>query len=278
VTIDWLKQHLAEVVVADVRFYLDGRLGHEEYAAAHIPGAVYVELRDVLSEPHEDDSAGRHPLPTPERFATGLADAGIGDGDTVVAYDDAGGVMAARLVWMLRVTGHQAALLDGGLNAWPPDELSTAAPPETTKRFTPVPWPADRLVEIEEIARLSSAIQAGDHRDEPVLTDARPADRYAGAPDQADPRAGHIPGARSLSARGNLDPAGRLLPDDQLRARFDAVGLHPGREFVSSCGSGVTACHNLLVHEHLGLGGGKLYVGSWSEWSRDLARPIETGA
>jgi thiosulfate/3-mercaptopyruvate sulfurtransferase len=279
VTIEWLTEHRDEVVVADVRFYLDGRPGSEGYEAGHIPGAVYVEMRDVLAAPHQDDSAGRHPLPTPERFAAGLAAAGIADGDTVVAYDDAGGVMAARLVWMLRVTSHQAALLDGGLKAWPADELSTEPPPDTatTKLFTPVAWPADRLVEIAEVARLSSASPAGPNPHAPVLTDARPADRYAGAPDQADPQAGHIPGARSLSARGNLDADGRLLPDDQLKARFNAVGLAPGREFVSSCGSGVTACHNLLVHEHLGLGAGKLYVGSWSEWSRDPQRPIATG-
>jgi thiosulfate/3-mercaptopyruvate sulfurtransferase len=271
VTLDWLRDHRLEVVVADVRFYLDGLPGSDGYAQGHLPGAVYVEMRDVLADPDQDHSHGRHPLPSPERFAHGLAAAGIADQDTVVAYDDAGGVMAARLVWMLRVSGHQAALLDGGLQAWPANELETGQPPppRSDKTFTPTPWPSDRLVEIEDVANLGA---------DTVLTDARPAERYAGAPDGVDPRAGHIPGAVSLSARGNLDADGLLLPDSELKDRFEQAGITRDRPFISSCGSGVTACHNLLVHEQLGLGAGKLYVGSWSQWSRDPSRPIATGS
>ncbi|MDE3129834.1 MAG: sulfurtransferase, partial [Acidobacteriota bacterium] len=125
---DWLEAHRDEVVLADVRWYLDGRSGRAAYEAGHMPGAVYVDLDTVLSEPHPDDNRGRHPLPTPERFADGLAQLGIGDRDTVVAYDDAGGVIAARLVWLLRAIGHEAALLDGGLSAWPAESLHAADP------------------------------------------------------------------------------------------------------------------------------------------------------
>lgn len=271
VTLDWLRDRRPEVVLADVRFYIDGRSGSDAFAAGHIPGAVYIELRDVLADPDKDDSHGRHPLPTAERFARGLAAAGISEQDTVVAYDDAGGVMAARLVWMLRASGHNAALLDGGLQAWPADELETGPPaqPRTDKTFTPTPWPTDRLATIEDVANLDP---------DTVLTDARPSERYQGAPDGVDPRAGHIPGAVSLSARGNLGADGQLLPREALTQRFLEAGLTPGRAFISSCGSGVTACHNLLVHELLGLGDGKLYVGSWSQWSRDPTRPTATGA
>jgi len=271
VTLDCLRDHRQEVVLADVRFYLDGHAGTDGYAQGHIPGAVYIELREVLADPDQDNSRGRHPLPSPERFANGLAAAGIGEQDTVVAYDDAGGVMAARLVWMLRVIGHDAALLDGGLQAWPADELETGPPkpPRTDTKFTPTPWPQSRFVEIDDVASLDA---------DTVLTDARPFERYAGTPDGVDPRAGHIPGAVSLSARDNLAADGLLLPRQALTQRFAQAGLTPGRAFISSCGSGVTACHNLLVHEQLGLGDAKLYVGSWSEWSRDPARPIATGS
>ncbi len=144
---------------------------------------MFVDLDTVLSEPHEDDSRGRHPLPTPERFADGLAQLGIGDGDTVIAYDDAGGVIAARLVWLLRATGHEAALLDGGLAAWPTAELHPDYPrPRPPATFTPFPWPPDRLVEIDEVAATTD-----------VLIDARDRARFGGGPDPVDPRSGPHP-------------------------------------------------------------------------------------
>ena len=147
VSADWLSTHRSEAIVADVRWYLDGRSGRAAYEAGHIPGAVFVDLDTVLSEPHADDRGGRHPLPTPERFAGGLAELGIGDGDTVIAYDDAGGVIAARLVWMLRAIGHEAALLDGGLAAWPKPRTCTRRlqRPRPPASFTPVPWPRELL-------------------------------------------------------------------------------------------------------------------------------------
>jgi thiosulfate/3-mercaptopyruvate sulfurtransferase len=260
----WLAAHLAEVVVCDVRTYLDGRSGRAAYGAGHLPGAVFVDLDADLAAP-PDDREGRHPLPAPEAFAAAMSALGIGDEDTIVAYDDDGGAMAARLVWMLRVTGRDAALLDGGIGAWEgPLETEPAVRPPAT--FTARPWPPERLAGIDEVAA------TGD-----VVIDARAGERYAGGPDDLDPRFGHIPGARSLPAREHVGHDGRLQDPETLLTRFAAVGIGPGARVVSYCGSGVTACHNLLVMEQAGLGPGRLYPGSWSQWSRDPERPVATG-
>jgi thiosulfate/3-mercaptopyruvate sulfurtransferase len=190
--------------------------------------------------------------------------AGVGDTDVVVGYDDAAGVVAARLVWMLRVTGHEAALLDGGLRPDDPHEPDLPRPDRRT--FAPRPWPASALVAVEDVLAGGS-----------VLLDARPAERFAGAPDPLDPRPGHLPGARSLPCRENVDADGFLLPDAVLRRRLADVGVDGSTPVVSSCGSGVTACHTLLVMEHLGLPAGRLYPGSWSQWAADPDRPAELG-
>src|SRR3954470_23437251 len=186
----WLAGHRGEVVLADVRWYLDGRSGAAEFESGHLPGAVFVDLERWLAAP-ADPARGRHPLPEPEVFAEGMSRAGIGDESTVVAYDDAGGVVAARLVWMLRAIGHAAALLDGGLRA-AGEELETGAVDPSSARFTPRPWPADRLAGIEDL-----------HRDGRVLLDARDRDRYAGAVEPVDGRRG---GARRPAPRP--DPGG----------------------------------------------------------------------
>lgn len=260
----WLTAHLDEVTVADVRFYLDGRSSRAAYDAGHLPGAVYVDLERWLSAP-ASPADGRHPLPSPETFAEGMSACGIGDEATVIAYDDAGGVIAARLVWMLRALGHDAALLDGGLAAWS-GPLETHEAPVAEATFTPRPWPPERLASADDAAEAGS-----------VTVDARQRERFAGAPDGIDPRAGHIPGARSLPCRESLDADGRLLPVEALRERLAGVGINGTAPVVSYCGSGVTACHNLLVIEHAGLGTGRLYPGSWSQWSHDAARPVATG-
>jgi thiosulfate/3-mercaptopyruvate sulfurtransferase len=269
VDIDWVEAHREDVVLADCRWYLDGSLGSDAYAAGHVPGAVFVDLETALTREADPVAAGRHPLAAPAEFAAAMGALGIGDDDTVIAYDDAGGVIAARLVWMLRATGHEAALLDGGLAAWR-GELETEPSVRPPVTFTARPWPAARLATIDDAAAAASS--AGGH---PVLIDARPTDRFAGGPDPVDPRPGHIPGARSVPCRESLDAAGRLLPTEELRDRFavdDAAGV------ISYCGSGVTACHNLLAMEQAGLGAGRLFPGSWSQWSRDPARAAETGA
>jgi thiosulfate/3-mercaptopyruvate sulfurtransferase len=263
---DWLAAHRDGVVVADVRWYLDDRDGRTAYDAGHLPGAVFVDLDRDLAAPGSP-AAGRHPLPAPEDFAAAMERLGIGDDDTVVAYDDQGGVMAARLVWMLRATGHDAALLDGGIGAYDgPLETAAAPTPVAPKRFAPRPWPADRVASPEDAADPAN-----------VVIDARQRERYLGEPNALDPRAGHIPGARSLSARENVDSEGRFLPVDDLRRRLAAAGIDGAAPVVSYCGSGVTACHNLLVVEHAGLPPGRLYPGSWSQWASDPNLPVETG-
>lgn len=259
----WLQAHREDVVVADVRFRLAGRQGRDAYVEGHLPGAVFVDLADVLAGPASD--AGRHPLPEPADFAEALAFLGLSDDDVVVAYDDAGGVMAARLVWMLRATGHDAALLDGGIDAWD-GPLEQVDPVPRPAIFTPRPWPGELVASIDDAADRGN-----------VVLDARPPDRYAGAPDGLDPRAGHIPGAHNVPAQAHLGADGRLRPVGDLRERFAAAGATGEEPVVSSCGSGVTACFNLLVMEHAGLGTGRLHPGSWSEYSRDRTRPVATG-
>jgi thiosulfate/3-mercaptopyruvate sulfurtransferase len=264
-----LATHLDEVVVVDARYYLDGRSGREAYERGHVPGAIFVHVgRDLATPP--TPAAGRHPMPDADRFAAAMGSLGIADDDTVIAYDDAGGSVAARLVWMLRVTGHDAALLDGGIDAWP-GETSTepAARPPTS--FTARPWPSDRLASVDEAAA------AGGDPDR-VLVDARASARYRGEVEPIDPRAGHIPGAVNLPHAGNLDESGRWRSPDALRRRFEEAGVEAeGESPIVYCGSGVTACHDLLALERAGLGPGRLFPGSWSQWSNDLDRPAATG-
>ncbi|MDX6207408.1 MAG: thiosulfate/3-mercaptopyruvate sulfurtransferase [Frankiales bacterium] len=259
----WLAEHTGEVVLADVRWYLDGRSGRDAYDGGHLPGAVFADLdRWLAAEP--SPSQGRHPLPEPEVFARGMGELGIGDAATVVAYDDAGGTIAARLVWMLRVTGHDAALLDGGLTGWSgPLSRTPAAPAQTT--FTAVGWPAERLAQLAELAGAGH------------LIDARQAERFRGEVEPVDARPGHIPGAKSLPCRESVDANGRFLPLEALRSRLAGAGIRPGDDIVAYCGSGVTACHNLVMLELAGFGPGRLYPGSWSQYAAtDL--PAATGS
>ena len=259
----WWQAHADDVVLADVRRDVPGLTGAAAYAAGHLPGAVLVDIERWLAGP-PSPADGRHPLPSPAVFAEGMARAGIGDGDVVVAYDDAAGTVAARLVWMLRVTGCEAALLDGGLR--PDDSRETGRSDPVRRTFTARPWPAAALVGLDEVTDAGS-----------IVLDARSAERFAGAPDPLDPRPGHLPGARSLPCREHVDADGFLLPDAVLRQRLADVGVDGTTPVVSTCGSGVTACHTLLVLEHLGLPAGRLYAGSWSQWAADPDRPVQLG-
>jgi thiosulfate/3-mercaptopyruvate sulfurtransferase len=253
----WLAWHAPDVRIVDVRWYLDGRSGRAAYEAGHIPGAVWLDIDRDLSDPATPE-AGRHPLPTPERFAAALGRAGIAEGQHVVAYDDAGGSNAARLWWLLHVLGEPVAVLDGGLAAWP-GELSTEHPNHRPVARRPRPWPAGRFVTADEVAVTDAAVY-----------DARTAERYAhGA--EIDPRPGHIPGAISRPWAGNLGADGRFLPAEQLRRLYDRR-----RPAIAYCGSGVTACHDLLAMELAGMGDTALYPGSWSQWGADRSRPAET--
>ena len=270
VSTQWLSGAGADIALLDVRWYPDDRDAETEFFAGHLPGAVFVALAPVCSAP-ASDPRGPHPLPSPPAFAASLSELGVGDGDVVVAYDDAGGVLAARLVWMLRALGHEAAVLDAGLRPFPETGPGPPVPRLKPPLTVPDEWPSRLLASIDEVA--AAADGTG-----PVVIDARPRDRFEGVPDALDPRAGHIPGSRSLPCREQLGADGRLLAVSSLRERLATAGIErDDQDFISSCGSGVTACHNLLVAEHAGLRGGRLFPGSWSQWSRDPSRPIATG-
>lgn len=267
---DWLAERLGagNLAVVDVRWYLDGRSGRDAYLGGHLPGAVFLGIDSDLSAA-PTASGGRHPLPDPADFASALGAAGIGDETAVVAYDDTGGGSAGRLVWMLRALGSPAALLDGGIGAWPgPLETGEVTPPRAQR--TPVPWPADRIIDTAEVQTAVS--------DTGVLLDARAEGRYTGeAPASVDKRPGHIPGARSAPWQGNLNDDGRFASPERLRQRFTALGVADEAPATAYCGSGVSACHNLLALEHAGFTKSRLYVGSWSAWTSDPDRPAETG-
>jgi len=266
VSASWLADHASEVVIADVRWYLDGRSGREAYERGHLPGAVFVDLDRDLSAPPAPGQ-GRHPLPTPAAFATALGRLGIGHGQPVVAYDDAGGSIAARLWWMLRAVGEPAAVLDGGLPAWrSPLDVGPGPGRDVIARDVR-PWPAAGFVGTEEVDQLRRAPRA-------LLLDARAPSRFTGEETAVDPRPGHIPGARSAPWTENLDPdTGQFKPADELERRFRAAGAAAAEVVVATCGSGVTACHDLLALHVAGYDRLALYAGSWSAWSSDPQRP-----
>ena len=263
----WVESH-PDALLADVRWSLAEGPKRDAYLAGHLPGAVFVDVDVDLSDPPSAER-GRHPLPDPIRFAERMGALGIDGTRPVIAYDNAGGTIAARLAWMLRAMGLPAAVLDGGIDAArdragdaPSLETGEAVP--AAAQFRPALIPAWLLAEIDEVAELD---------DGTVLIDARTRERYDGD-DATDARAGHIPGAVSVPVAEHLRD-GALKPLDALRAAFAEVGIRPGTPVVSYCGSGVTGCHNLLVLEHAGLGVGRLYPGSFSQWAADTARPVE---
>jgi thiosulfate/3-mercaptopyruvate sulfurtransferase len=264
--------------------------GASAYAAGHVPGAVYAHLDHDLSGPVTPTS-GRHPLPALERLAETLGRWGIDDTVQVVAYDQGSGAYAARLWWLLRWAGHpKVAVLDGGFAAW----QQAGLPIETTPGLQPAqgslpaqaqrrprvfsPRPAAQSV--VSTAELERAVASGELASgTAVLVDARSADRFAGENETLDPVAGHIPGARNHPFLGNVDSRGRFLAAGELRERWQAtLGKAAAIQTIAMCGSGVTACHNLLALEVAGLPGARLYAGSWSEWIRDRDRPVARGA
>ena len=269
------RQDARPLVVADVRWYLDGRDGHAAYLAGHLPGAVWVDLEHQLAAHDRPASEGRHPFPDPDAFARAMSSLGIGDDTVVVAYDDTGGVTAGRLVVMLRMLGHPAALLDGGLAAWtaaghPAHTGDEPAPAHA--EFTAVAWPADRFADADET--LAHAARGG------AVLDARAHERFTGEVTLIDPRPGHVPGAKNAPWASVIGPDGRLLAPDRLLAHYRALGAHvqvDGHTTVAYCGSGVSACVNVLAMEHVGLTPPRLYVASFSGWAADPDRPVELG-
>ena len=259
-------------VIVDCRAALDdGGWGAREYAASHIPGAVRADLERDLSGPKTGRN-GRHPLPDPTALAATFGRLGITGGVQVVAYDQDSGMYASRLWWLLRWMGHDdAAVLDGGFARWMAEGRPTSSGDETRapRRFTGAPI-AGMLVAADEVERLrgDSAWQ---------LVDARAPDRFAGRSETIDRVAGHIPGARNHFFKSSLDTSGAFLPASELRATLDAsIGGTLPDHVICYCGSGVSACHNILALEHAGLHGAKLYPGSWSEWCSDPDRPVAT--
>ncbi len=271
----------APPVLLDVRWRLGGPPGIDAYRAGHLPGAVFVDLEtDLAAAP---GPAGRHPLPEPASFQAAMRRAGVSDGRAVVVYDGADSTTAARAWWLLRYFGHRASrLLDGGFRAW------TAAGGQVTTGDGAAPVPGDFTARPGHMPVLDADDAACLAR-RGALLDARARERYRGEIEPVDPVAGHIPGAISAPTTGNVGPDGRFLPAAGLRARFAALGIGPngpaapdtgtqgGGMVGAYCGSGVTAAHEVLALEIAGIAA-SLYVGSWSNWVADPARPVATGS
>jgi thiosulfate/3-mercaptopyruvate sulfurtransferase len=265
-----------DVAIIDTRFDLaDPASGERAWNEGHLPGSIYLHLdRDLCSATTGPDGVfrGRHPLPERRAFAKTLSRCGITPATQVVALDAQGGVYASRLWWMLRWMGHaNAAVLDGGLSAWTAagGPLTTAAPTRATAPEFPERPSLVATIDANTLNRRLGTL---------ALVDARAGERFRGEVEPLDKAAGHIPGASNRFFKVNLGADGRFKPADQLRAEFtELLGARPASEVVHQCGSGVTACHNLLAMEHAALPGSLLYPGSWSEWSSDPARPTATG-
>ena len=260
-------------VIIDVRHDLGqpDTWGEAEYRRAHLPGARFAHLDRDLSGP-KTGTNGRHPLPLPKVCAAVFGRLGIDASKQVVAYDQGPGTYAARLWWTLRWLGHDgAAVLDGGLAAWANEGRQVTTAATIIRPTTFVARPVKPVVDVQTVAASLASRSL-------LLVDARGRERFRGDVEPIDRVAGHIPGSINRPFTENLTAEGRFKPASDLRAEFGALvaGRLPGA-VVHTCGSGVTACHNLLAMEHAGLGGAQLYAGSWSEWSADPARPIARG-
>ena len=261
----------AAPLIVDCSFDLaDAGAGERAFVQGHLPGAVYAHLdRDMAGA--KTGRNGRHPLPARADWAATLARLGVTPTRAVVLYDAQGGMYAARAWWMLRWIGHRAvSVLDGGLGAWKAVGGALESGAVTPVAALSAYPPGDSLVAAVDADALLKSLGRV------TLLDARAGERYRGEVEPLDKRAGHIPGARSRFFKDNLDAQGRFKPAGELRAVFEAYGAAPA-QVVHQCGSGVTACHNLLAMEVAGLSGSALYPGSWSEWSSDPARPVAAG-
>ncbi len=260
----WLHDHVQDpdVSVIDFRWYLMGGTGRDAYERGHIPGAVFVDLESVTGK----EGGGRHPLPTGEQFEMEMEKAGVNPGTNVVAYDDAGGSIASRLWFLLRFYGHESqAVLDGGIGAWE-GPMTAEVPAVAGGSFRSREPDRSGILDFEDVRKLEGV----------PLIDARAGERYRGEKEPIDPKAGHIPGALSAPWAENLGPDGRFKSPEQLRDRFAELGIGAEKGAVAYCGSGVNATHDLLAMEVAGLKNGRLYAGSWSDWSARDA-PIATG-
>jgi thiosulfate/3-mercaptopyruvate sulfurtransferase len=273
ISTDLLAEHLVDSgwLIADCRYNLnDESWGRAQYEDAHVPGAVFVDVAHDLAG-RRTGTNGRHPLPAVEEMAATFGRLGIAADTQVIAYDQEAGAFASRLWWMLRYLGHDAvAVLDGGFAKWTREGrpvrrgMETRAPAGFTPRLR-----KDMRVTVDETLA---------HIGDPsvVLIDARSPDRYSGKPDPLDRIYGHVPGARNRYYRDNVTDDGTMRSGRELRADFETtLAGSPASQVVMYCGSGITACHNLLAMEHAGLHGARLFAGSWSEWESDPNRPVE---
>lgn len=264
----FLRDH-PDAVLADVRWYLDGRDGHAAFEAGHLPGAVWVDLDHHLAGDDQPATEGRHPFPSPKAFAAAMGSLGIGNDTVVVAYDDTGGLTAGRLAVMLRMLGRDAAVLIGGLGAWTGPIETGAGRTPTATTFAPHDWPADRLASADDVERIVA--------DGGAAIDARSHERFLGEVLQIDKQPGHVPGARSAPWSAVLDADAKPRTVSELRDHFLDLGVDDAHEVVAYCGSGVSACMNVLAMEHAGLALPRLYVASWSGWTADPSRQAATG-
>jgi thiosulfate/3-mercaptopyruvate sulfurtransferase len=283
IDVDSLAALKVPAVLLDCRSDLsEPGAGRRAYAAGHIPGARYADLNLDLSSP-VTLGGGRHPLPSPDALADFFAAAGIGDETQVIAYDDANGSFAARAWWLLRWLGHDAvAVLDGGFKAWVAAGGAAGGAPLESGESPPAPGRAKPSFTVRlrpETVLTAADVQRALEDPRRLLVDARAAERFAGTVEPLDRVAGHVPGAVNHPFTANLREDGRFLPAGELRRRWLARlgGTEPSAAILM-CGSGVTACHNILAMTSAGLPGGKLYAGSWSEWIRDPERPVALGA
>jgi thiosulfate/3-mercaptopyruvate sulfurtransferase len=272
----WLESRLGDprVVVADVRWYLKDKRGIDAYEAGHIPSACFLDVDRDLSSAPGAGRPGRHPLPGAEQFADVLARIGVGPGDIVVAYDDSGGSTAARLWWLMRYFGLDGGrVLDGGMQAW----VAGGRPLETAPATRPA---APRMKLVPRVAMVIDKTRARElsERREGLLLDARAAERYEGKTEPVDARPGHIPGAKNAPFAANLQaPGGAFRPKAELAQHYAALGALAAAPVVAYCGSGVTACHDLLALSLAGRDDALLYEGSWSDWAADPALVAATG-
>jgi thiosulfate/3-mercaptopyruvate sulfurtransferase len=258
------------LLIIDARFRLDDpEYGARAFAEGHIPGAFYLDLNQDLSSEIVPGVTGRHPLPDPALLEAKLRELGLRATDRVVIYDDGPGFFAARVWWLMVWMGHtEVQVLDGGLTAW------IKAGGELTQQQSVAAWPGNFVASTDKSMLVSAdEIKAQLNAPRFLLMDARSAERFRGEQEPIDPVAGHIPGATCLPCTENVDASGCFLDQQSLKARFRK--LSADRQWVSYCGSGVTACHNILAAAVADLPLPRLYAGSWSEWITDVRRPVE---
>jgi len=253
------------VTVLDVRYRLGGPPGRPEFEAGHVPGAAYVDLDDDLAG--VPGPGGRHPLPETDTFLAAMRRAGVRQSRPVVVYDDWAGRAAARCWWLLRHHGHaHVRVLDGGWAAWRASDGDVEIGPDRPRPAGDLDGEPGAMPVVDALSAMGVS----------VLVDARAPERYRGETEPVDPVAGHVPGAVNVPTEANLDADGRFRTAEELRDVYAAVGVTAGVDAAAYCGSGVTACHDLLALEVAGVRAA-LYPGSWSEWVADPSRPVETG-